>query len=60
VPPIMRRRPLLRAAAIRVGAYRLGKRRQQEQRREASIQQRDQLTKRHDGGAPTDNDHTAS
>ena len=53
MPMLMRRRPLLRAAAIGGRAYYLGKRRE-EQRELDAIQRLEQLRKLHDEGVLTD------
>ena len=53
MPSVMRRRPLLRAAAIGGGAYYMGKRRA-EQRELDAIQRLEQLCKLHDEGVLTD------
>ena len=53
MPSVMRRRPLLRAAAIGGGAYYMGKRRA-EQREFDAIQRLEQLGKLHDEGVLTD------
>jgi putative oligomerization/nucleic acid binding protein len=53
MPLLMRRRPLLRAAAIGGGAYDMGKRRA-EQRELEEIRRLEQLGKLHDEGVLTD------
>ena len=53
MPTLMRRRPLLRAAAIGGGAYYMGKRRA-ERREFDAIQRLEQLGKLHDEGVLTD------
>ena len=53
MPVVMRRRPLLRAAAISGGAYYMGKRRE-EQREFDAIQRLERLGKLHDEGVLTD------
>jgi len=50
---LMRRRPLLRAAAIGGGAYYMGKRREQARQRELE-NRLEQLSKLHDEGELTD------
>lgn len=53
MPAPIRRRPLLRAAAIGGRAYYMGKR-QEEQRRFEAVQRLEQLGKLHDEGVLTD------
>lgn len=53
MPILMRRRPLLRAAAIGGGAFSMGKRRE-EQREFDAAQRLEQLDKLHDEGVLTD------
>jgi uncharacterized protein HemX len=53
MPMLMRRRPLLRAAAIGGGAYYMGKRREQARQRELE-NRLEQLSKLHTDGALTD------